>query len=168
MAMTNAQRQKKWRNANRALFNLRRRNARKDLSGGVESGHALSEGRHGVQVPLSDNEHELSSTASGSIAPPAQNNLPVATLPYEPPTVQSVGSASVVNKTFTPDEELQNIIAQNSVIKNGLPAMSPPWENREDSERDVQMLCNALALFCKAPVYKSRVRNALREAKIIK
>ena len=60
------------------------------------------------------------------------------------------------------------VIKQNAVIRNGLPAMSPPWENREDSERDVKMLCDALSLFCKAPLYKSRVRNALREAKIIK
>jgi hypothetical protein len=64
--------------------------------------------------------------------------------------------------------ELQAVIAQNSVIKNGLPAMSPPWENKEDTERDIKMLCDALALFAKAPIYKSRVRQALREAKIIK
>ncbi len=83
------------------------------------------------------------------------------------PTVQTVGSASVVNQTFVSDE-MKSVIEQNGVIKHGLPAMSPPWENREDTERDVQMLCNTLALFCKAPIYKSRVRNALREAKIIK
>jgi hypothetical protein len=65
-------------------------------------------------------------------------------------------------------DELEAVIKQNSVIKNGLPAMSPPWENREDSERDVKMLCDALKLFCGAPIYKSRVRQALREAKIIK
>lgn len=76
--------------------------------------------------------------------------------------------SDVVTKTFKPTDELQSVIEQNSVIKNGLPAMSPPWENREDSERDVRMLCNALALFAKAPIYKSRVRQALREAKIIK
>ncbi len=66
------------------------------------------------------------------------------------------------------DQKLQSVIAQNAVIRNGLPAMSPPWENREDTERDIKMLCDALALFAKAPIYKSRVRNALREAKIIK
>lgn len=84
------------------------------------------------------------------------------------PTVQPAGAATVVSRTFKPTDELESVIAQNSVIKNGLPAMSPPWENREDSEKDVKMLCDALALFCKAPIYKSRVRNALREAKIIK
>ncbi len=71
---------------------------------------------------------------------------------------------TVESKTTT----IEDVIEQNRVIKNGLPAMSPPWENREDTEADVKMLCNALALFCKAPIYKSRVRNALREAKIIK
>ena len=76
--------------------------------------------------------------------------------------------SDVVSKTFTPADELETVIQQNSVIKNGLPAMSPPWENREDSERDVKMLCDALALFTKSPVYKGRVRQALREAKIIK
>jgi hypothetical protein len=75
-------------------------------------------------------------------------------------------AATVESKTFKP--ELESVIKQNAVIRNGLPAMSPPWENREDSERDVKMLCDALSLFCKAPLYKSRVRNALREAKIIK
>ncbi len=84
------------------------------------------------------------------------------------PTVQSVGSATVVTQTFTPSDELKTVIAQNAVIKNGLPAMSPPWENREDTERDVKMLCDTLALFTKSPVYKGRVRQALREAKIIK
>ena len=74
----------------------------------------------------------------------------------------------VVTKTFTPSDELEKVIAQNSVIKNGLPAMSPPWENREDSERDVKMLCDALSLFAKSPVYKHRVREALRAAKIIR
>ncbi len=71
---------------------------------------------------------------------------------------------TVESKTTT----IEDVIEQNRVIQNGLPAMSPPWENREDTEADVKMLCNALALFCKAPIYKSRVRNALREAKIIK
>jgi len=75
---------------------------------------------------------------------------------------------SVESRTIGVSDELQTIINQNSVIKHGLPAMSPPWENREDSERDVKMLCDALSLFCKAPIYKSRVRQALREAKIIK
>ncbi len=84
------------------------------------------------------------------------------------PTVQSVGSATVVSRTFTPKNEMEAVIAQNQVIKNGLPAMSPPWENREDTERDVKMLCDTLALFTKSPVYKGRVRQALREAKIIK
>jgi len=79
---------------------------------------------------------------------------------------QTSCETTVVNKTFTP--ELDAIIAQNSVIKNGLPAMSPPWENREDTERDIKMLCDTLKLFCGAPVYKGRVREALREAKIIK
>jgi hypothetical protein len=74
----------------------------------------------------------------------------------------------VQSRTITADDELQSVIAQNAVIRKGLPAMSPPWENKEDSERDVKMLCDALSLFCKAPLYKSRVRNALREAKIIK
>jgi len=73
---------------------------------------------------------------------------------------------TVVNKTFTPG--LDEIIAQNAVIKNGLPAMSPPWENKEDTERDIKMLCDTLKLFCGAPVYKGRVREALREANIIK
>ncbi len=71
---------------------------------------------------------------------------------------------TVENKTTT----IEDVIEQSSPIRNGLPAMSPPWENREDTEADVKMLCDALALFCKAPIYKSRVRNALREAKIIK
>jgi hypothetical protein len=79
-----------------------------------------------------------------------------------------VSSPNVVTKTFTPSDELQTVIAQNSVIKNGLPAMSPPWENKEDTERDIKMLCDTLKLFCGAPVYKGRVREALREAKIIK
>jgi hypothetical protein len=83
-------------------------------------------------------------------------------------TISISGSPSVVSRTFTPKNEIEAIIAQNSVIKNGLPAMSPPWENREDSEKDVKMLCDALALFAKSPVYKHRVREALREAKIIK
>lgn len=39
MAMTNAERQAKWREKNRALFNLRRRR-KKNLGSGVESGHA--------------------------------------------------------------------------------------------------------------------------------
>ncbi len=88
----------------------------------------------------------------------------------EPASSQTTteGSAIGFTRTFTPSDDLENVIAQNAVIKNGLPAMSPPWENREDSERDVKMLCDALSLFCKAPIYKSRVRNALREAKIIK
>jgi predicted GH43/DUF377 family glycosyl hydrolase len=43
-----------------------------------------------------------------------------------------------------------------------------PWVNRSESEKEVRTLCEALALFCKAPAYKSRVRQALREAKIIK
>jgi hypothetical protein len=85
-------------------------------------------------------------------------------------TQSSEGSVSpdqtVVSKTFKP--ELESVIAQNAVIRNGLPAMSPPWENKEDTERDVKMLCEVLALFAKAPLYKSRVRQALREAKIIK
>ncbi len=84
------------------------------------------------------------------------------------PTVQSAGSANVVTKTFTPSDELETVIEQNKLIHRGLPAMSPPWENREDTERDVKMLCDTLALFCKTTVYKGRVRNALREAKIIK
>jgi hypothetical protein len=75
---------------------------------------------------------------------------------------------TVVSQTFTPADDLEAVIKQNAVIKNGLPAMSPPWENREDSERDVKMLCDALKLFCGAPIYKSRVRQALRQAKIIK
>jgi hypothetical protein len=79
-----------------------------------------------------------------------------------------VSSPNVVTKTFMPSDELKTVIAQNSVIKNGLPAMSPPWENKEDTERDIKMLCDTLKLFCGAPVYKGRVREALREAKIIK
>jgi hypothetical protein len=75
---------------------------------------------------------------------------------------------TVVNQTFTPSDDIKTVIAQNAVIKNGLPAMSPPWENKEDTERDIKMLCDTLALFAKAPIYKSRVRQALREAKIIK
>ncbi len=88
----------------------------------------------------------------------------------EPSSSQTTTSSdtTVVSHTFTPSDELQAVIAQNAVIKNGLPAMSPPWENREDSERDVKMLCDTLALFAKSPVYKHRVREALREAKIIK
>jgi hypothetical protein len=106
------------------------------------------------------------------------------------------GSSTVVSKTFIPpiqfvqdhscticgewhgeeicpervksSDDLRTVIAQNSVIKNGLPAMSPPWENKEDTERDIKMLCDTLKLFCGAPVYKGRVREALREAKIIK
>ncbi len=85
-----------------------------------------------------------------------------------PSQTTTEGSAIGFTRTFTPSDDLENVIKQNSVIKNGLPAMSPPWENREDTERDVKMLCDALSLFCKAPIYKSRVRNALREAKIIK
>jgi hypothetical protein len=91
------------------------------------------------------------------------------------PTAQNIcdvakntsSETTIVNRTFVSDE-MQAVIEQNGVIKHGLPAMSPPWENKEDTERDVKMLCDALALFCKAPIYKSRVRNALREAKIIK
>ncbi len=88
----------------------------------------------------------------------------------EPASSQTTteGSAIGFTRTFTPSDDLENVIAQNAVIKNGLPAMSPPWENREDSERDVKMLCDTLKLFCGAPVYKGRVREALREAKIIK
>lgn len=97
----------------------------------------------------------------------AQNSCPANPIQLDPHPPTS-GSPSVVSRTFTPKNELEAVIAQNSVIKNGLPAMSPPWENREDSEKDVKMLCDALSLFCKAPIYKSRVRNALREAKIIK
>ncbi len=81
--------------------------------------------------------------------------------------VNTEGSATVVSQVFV-SEELKDLIAKQSVIRNGLPAMSPPWENREDTERDVKMLCDTLALFAKAPIYKSRVRQALREAKIIK
>ncbi len=125
-------------------------------------------------------------------------NSGVVPLSNAEPTVQSVGSATVFTKTFpmnmgqtrscpycqTPpdkwcpycrawkdpnyEQQLENVIKQNAAIRNGLPAMSPPWENREDSERDVKMLCDTLALFAKAPIYKSRVRNALRKAKIIK
>ncbi len=88
----------------------------------------------------------------------------------EPASSQTTtqGSAIGFTRTFTPSDDLENVIKQNAVIKNGLPAMSPPWENREDSERDVKMLCDALALFAKSPVYKHRVREALRVAKIIK
>ncbi len=86
----------------------------------------------------------------------------------EPAPLQTSTSSARSTVTFTDRDDLENVIAQNAVIKNGLPAMSPPWENREDSERDVKMLCDALSLFCKAPIYKSRVRNSLREAKIIK
>jgi hypothetical protein len=43
-----------------------------------------------------------------------------------------------------------------------------PWTDRATSEAEVRKLCEALALYCKAPAYKSRVRQALREAKIIK
>ncbi len=91
----------------------------------------------------------------------------IATEPASPQTTTE-GSAVGFTRTFTPSDDLENVIKQNAVIKNGLPAMSPPWENREDTERDVKMLCDALALFAKAPIYKSRVRNALRKAKIIK
>ncbi len=109
-------------------------------------------------------------------APPAQNLVgpigvegesgPICCAGIPTPTVTE-GSESVVTRTFKPDD-LESVIEQNKLIHCGLPAMSPPWENREDTERDVKMLCNTLALFCKAPIYKSRVRNALREAKIIK
>lgn len=42
-----------------------------------------------------------------------------------------------------------------------------PWENKKESEREVALLCEALALFCGAPVYKKRVRDALRKVNII-
>lgn len=46
--------------------------------------------------------------------------------------------------------------------------LSPPWSNKKASEKEVRLLCESLALFCKAPIYKKRVRDALREARVIK
>jgi len=59
VALTNYERQKKWRDKNRAIFNLRRRNARKN--GGdtvVQSDHGRSEPEKKVPVspPLSVDE----------------------------------------------------------------------------------------------------------------
>jgi predicted GH43/DUF377 family glycosyl hydrolase len=63
-------------------------------------------------------------------------------------------------------------------VSNAAPTVQPagaatneqafPWSDRSRSEAEVRTLCETLALFCKAPAYKSRVRQALREAKIIK
>ncbi len=92
----------------------------------------------------------------------------IATEPAPSQVTSTSGSVSVFSRTIPASDDLQSVIEQNAVIKNGIPAMSPPWENREDTERDVKMLCDALKLFCGAPVYKGRVREALREAKIIK
>lgn len=47
MALTNYQRQKRWRDKNRAIYNLRRRNARKNLGGG----DALYASDHGRSEP---------------------------------------------------------------------------------------------------------------------
>lgn len=154
---------------------------RENLSGGVESGHTDLPCKHGelAKGDLMASAHSLvqSNNASGSSAPPAQTNLTskkwygvgegVVPIHVEPIRPQEKGAPTVQTSTFGSDE-LQKVIEQNSFIKNGLPAMSPPWENREDSEKDVKMLCDALALFCKSPIYKGRVRQALRYAKIIK
>jgi len=74
----------------------------------------------------------------------------------------------VRSKTLGGSTELQRAVAQMEDEPSPLPSLSAPWENKQDSEQEVRMLCEALALFCKAPVYKSRVRQALRDAKIIK
>jgi hypothetical protein len=74
---------------------------------------------------------------------------------------------TVKSKTFGSDE-LHKAMAELESQSSNMPPLRPPWEDREESEREVRTLCAALALFCKAPVYKARVRNALREAKIIK
>lgn len=47
------------------------------------------------------------------------------------------------------------------------PKLAPPWKNRKESEKEVALLCEALALFAQAPAYKKRVRDALRRVKII-
>lgn len=92
MDRTNAQRQKRWRDKHRALFNLRRRNLRKkNLSGGVESRHAVQpsigkEVNRGVHpatdqasgvltdepIVRSESVGIRSGTDSGSSDPPAQ------------------------------------------------------------------------------------------------
>lgn len=120
-------------------------------------------------------EGGMSQTDSTEVKPPTAQNIctanPIQSDPH-PPTLQpnEIQSPCVTScqTTTVTNDELESVIAQQSVIRNGLPAMSPPWENREDTERDVKMLCDTLSLFCKAPIYKSRVRQALREAKIIK
>ncbi len=145
---------------------------RENLSGG----EASTQRGKTETVSVADN---LTEVGNHSLTPPAQTFYGVGeggmylgerpvdagfTITKHVPNLPMDQRPTVESKTIT----IEDVIEQSAVIKNGLPAMSPPWENREDTEADVKMLCNALALFCKAPIYKSRVRNALREAKIIK
>ncbi len=77
MALTNAQRQKKWRDEHRALWNLRRRNLRKGSSL-VEKESLVNTGVPRTEMPPQENLGRKSSDAlssnvdGGSNAPPPQ------------------------------------------------------------------------------------------------
>lgn len=91
MALSNYDKQKRWREKNRALYNFQQRQRRKNLSGGVESRHArrgndrelLDPGcLESVAQPLSTSanrgigkaQEQAIPIGSGSSAPPAQTS----------------------------------------------------------------------------------------------
>lgn len=58
-------------------------------------------------------------------------------------------------------------------IKDGKYVQSPyvdqkPWDDKEDSLHEIKKLAARLKLFCSAPMYVKRVRDALREAGVIR
>lgn len=83
------------------------------------------------------------------------NDQPADASPKTLPTVKT--------QTFGSDE-LQERLMEEPILK----PMQKPWQDRKESEREIKLLCTALAQFCGAPIYKSRVRVALRAEKIIK
>lgn len=71
MALTNYQRQKRWREKNRVIYNLRRRNARKNLSGGAK---ALAESGGIKTLAETETNSEFEPQQPSSIRDAAQNS----------------------------------------------------------------------------------------------
>jgi hypothetical protein len=70
----------------------------------------------------------------------------------------------VESKTFGMSQELIERVLNESALK----PMKKPWEDKEESMKEVRLMSETLKLFCTAPMRTKFVRDSLRESGVIK